>query len=80
MLPALLDQTNVSAFIWGDSVYSDFFFDEFLKAPRFQSRIHEKGTRNCPLSDEAMVRNTLRSKIHARAEYVFAQMETIVKG
>jgi hypothetical protein len=40
MLPDLLDPTNNSDFVWGDSAYSGFHFDEFLKAAGFQSRIH----------------------------------------
>jgi len=35
ILPALLDPTNDSDFVWGDSAYSGFYFDEFLKAAGF---------------------------------------------
>ena len=79
MLPAMLDPTNDSDFVWGDSAYLDLHFDEFLKAAGFQSRIHEKGTRNCLLYHEAMAKNSLRSKIRARVEHVFGQIHMTMR-
>ena len=40
-LSALLDQTNDSNFVWGDSAYSGFHFDWFLNAVGFQSQTKE---------------------------------------
>lgn len=63
MLPALLDSTNGSDVIWGDSAYSGFLFEAFLGAAGFYSEIHEKGVRGRPLSEDAKARkNRIRSR------------------
>jgi len=80
MLQGLLDPTNDSDFVWGDSAYSGFHFDEFLKAAGFHSRIHEKGTRNCPLTDGGKARNSLTSKIYSRVEHIYSKIRITLKA
>jgi IS5 family transposase len=45
-----------------------------------KSKVHEKGYRNRPLTDEQKTSNTKKSKIRARVEYVFGFMEQNMKG
>jgi IS5 family transposase len=45
-----------------------------------KNRIHEKGYRNKPLTDEQKENNTEKSKIRARVERVFGFMEQSMKG
>lgn len=55
-------------------------FEELLELAGFESCIHEKGTRNHPLSEEAKARNQLRSKVRARIEHVFGEMTSCMRG
>jgi len=80
MLPALLYPANYSNSLWGDSAFAGLIYRAFLETAGYQSHIHEKGTRNHPLSVDAKARNSMRSKTRARVEHVFAQMVMTMKG
>lgn len=43
-------------------------------------RIHEKGYRNHPLTDEQKENNRLKSKVRARVEYIFGFMTGSMNG
>jgi IS5 family transposase len=45
-----------------------------------KSKVHEKGYRNRPLTDEQKTSNIKKSKIRARVEHVFSFMEQSTKG
>ena len=45
-----------------------------------KSKVHEKGYRNRPLTDEQKTSNIKKSKIRARVEHVFGFMEQSMKG
>jgi IS5 family transposase len=55
--------------VWGDSAYVGQREAMLDKAPCAQSFIHEKGTRNCPLSDEQKSRNRTKSRVRAKGEH-----------
>lgn len=59
------DETRV----WGDSAYVGQREAMLDKAPYAQSFIHEKGTRNRPLSDEQKSRNRTKSRVRAKGEH-----------
>lgn len=80
MLAHVLDPENSDDLVWADSGYSGLKFEELLELAGFESCIHEKGTKNHPLSEEAKARNKLRSKIRARVEHVFGGMATCMGG
>lgn len=80
MIAALLDPENSADIVWADSGYAGRLFEELLDAAGFESRIHEKGTRNHPLDEEAQARNKIKSKIRARVEHVFGQMQVSMCG
>ena len=80
MLPALLDGENGDAMVWADSAYQSKLVDSFLKEAGYESRIHEKGSRHQPLDAAAKERNGERSKVRAKVEHVFGQMEMVMGG
>ena len=45
-----------------------------------KNKVHEKGYRNRPLTDEQKTSNIKKSKIRARVEHVFSFMEQSTKG
>lgn len=80
MLPRLLDPENRDDYVWGDSAYAGACFKALLEAAGFKHCIHEKGSRNHPLSDEAQERNRVKSSIRALVEHVFGCMTTSMGG
>jgi IS5 family transposase len=80
MLPKLLDPENQHDYVWADSAYSGECFEDLLSLGGFESRIHEKGARNHPLSDAAKDRNRIKSAIRACVEHVFGCMRTSMGG
>jgi IS5 family transposase len=61
MPPMLLDPENYDDYVWADSAYAGECFEDLLSLGRFECRIHEKGSRNHPLSEAAKERNSVRS-------------------
>ena len=51
MLPMLLDPEHTDDYVWADSAYAGECFENLLNLGGFESCIHEKGSRNHPLSD-----------------------------
>ncbi len=50
MLPMLLDPENHNNYVWAYFAYSSERFKDLLSLVGFENRIHEKGSRNHPLS------------------------------
>ena len=46
----------------------------------FESRIHEKGARSHPLSEQAQERNKVRSEVRAGDEHAFGLITTCMRG
>jgi hypothetical protein len=65
MLPMLLDPENQDDYVWADSAYSGERFKDLLSFAGFENRIHEKGSRNHPLTAAAIERNSIKSQILA---------------
>jgi hypothetical protein len=80
MLPALLDPTNDSNYLWEDLVFAGLIYRAFLETAGHQIHIHESGTRIHPLSLDAKVGNSMRSNTPAQVEHVFGQMVMTMKG
>jgi hypothetical protein len=57
MLTHVLDPENSDDFIWADSDYAGVKFEELMELAGYESCIHEKGTRNHPLSDRMSSQN-----------------------
>lgn len=80
MFGAVLDGDNTEDGIWADSAYRAELREEVLTLIGMESHIHEKGSRNNPLSEEQKARNTERSQIRSRVEHVFGTMVTSMGG
>jgi IS5 family transposase len=80
MLASLFDPENEHDCVWADSAYSGECFEEFLSLVGFESLIHEKGSRNHPLSDAAKELNRIKSAIRACLEPVFRTMTVSLDG
>ena len=61
MLPMLLDPENTDDYVWADSAYAGECFETLLNLGGFETCIHEKGSRNHPLSGAAKQRNRVQS-------------------
>ena len=67
-------------YVWADSAYSGKHFKDLLSLAGFKNRIHEKGTRNHPLSAAAKERNSIKSQTRARVGHVFGCFATSMGG
>jgi IS5 family transposase len=64
----------------GSLGYSGEFFHILLNISGFESLIHEKGTRNHPLSDAAKELNPVKSSIKSCVEHAFGCMALSMGG
>lgn len=80
MFSAVLDGSNTGDGIWADSAYHSQIREEVLELMGMESKIHEKGSRNHPLSEVQKVRNKERSQIRVRVEHVFGTFVTSMGG
>lgn len=73
---ALLDilAENTSRQVWADSAYRSEETERLLERHGYQSHIHERGSRNKPLTAEQRETNREKSRIRARVEHVFGSM------
>ena len=77
---ALLDEKD--KIIYADSAYVGEELHEQIKekSPEIEIKIHEKGYRNKPLTEEQKTNNNAKSKIRARVEHVFGYMTNSMGG
>jgi transposase, IS5 family len=80
MIPQLLDPENRNDFVWADSDHSGARSEDLLEAAGFEGRIHEKGSRCHPLSEEIKERNKVRSTVRLRTDHVFGAITTGMSG
>ena len=71
-LETLLEMSDGGQILYGDSAYVGQ--EEIIGECHMTSKIHEKGYRNKPLTDEQKVSNREKSKIRARVEHAFGFM------
>ena len=77
----LVDHSNTSKDLWGDSAYRSREKEAWLKKNGYRSRIQRKGTRNKPLTQWELQGNRTRSKVRSRVEHIFgAQCHYRVKA
>ena len=62
--------------IYGQILHILERFNDLLSLAGFENRIHEKGSRNHPLSAAAAERNSIRPQTRARVEHVFGCFAT----
>ena len=76
----LLTEKDKEQDLHADSACTGEDQDKIIKKYEMKSKVHEKGYRNRPLTDEQKTSNTEKSKIRARVEHVFGFMEQSMKG
>jgi IS5 family transposase len=76
----LLNKTNTSADVYADSAYRSAETEVKLKVRGLRSRIHQRASRNHPLSKAQENANRKKSKIRARVEHVFGAQQTSPGG
>jgi IS5 family transposase len=73
-LEDLLTKEDKNQELYGDSAYAGKPQEEIIKKKKMESKIHEKGYRNKPLTKVQKKRNAKKSKIRVRVEHVFGFM------
>jgi transposase, IS5 family len=80
VLGKVIDGENSDAEIWGDSAYRSEEIEWVLEQIKMESKIHERGYKNNPLSEEQKLSNREKSKIRAKVEHVFGAWVTNMGG
>ena len=76
----LLNKTNTSADVYADSAYRSAETEAKLKVRGLRSQIHQRASRNHPLSKAQENTNRKKSKIRARVEHVFGAQQNSPGG
>jgi IS5 family transposase len=71
----LLEESDKGQILHADSAYSGEPIAKLLKSKEIENRIHEKGYRGKPLTDEQKASNKIKSKTRARVEHIFGFIE-----
>ena len=79
-LDGLLNTANTSQDVYADSAYRSAETEDKLKARGLKSRIHQRGSRNHPLSQAQEDANRRKSKVRARVEHIFGAQENAPSG
>lgn len=77
-MDGLLNEKDKDQELYGDSAYVGR--EDVLEKHQMKDRIHEKGHRNRPLTEEQKAANTEKSRTRARVEHVFGFMENSMGG
>lgn len=73
-LKNLLTEKDAGQLLFADSAYTGEKQEETIENREMTNKVHEKGKRNCPLTEEQKAENKEKSKIRARVEHVFGFM------
>ena len=76
----LLDIKDEGQILHADSAYTGAEQEQTIEKYKMKNKVHEKGYRNAPLTDEQKATNNEKSKIRARVEHVFGFMEQSMNG
>ena len=79
-LDVLLTEKDKDQDLHADSAYTGEEQDKIIEKYEMKNKVHEKGYRNRPLTEEQKASNTKKTKIRARVEHVFGFMEQSMKG
>lgn len=79
-LDALLDKKDEGQELHADSAYTGEEQEKTIEKHKMKNKVHEKGYRNKPLTEEQKISNKEKSKIRARVEHVFGFMEQSMNG
>ncbi len=79
-LDNLLTESDEEQDFHADSAYTGEDQEKVISKYKMKNKVHEKGYRNKPLSDEQKANNKEKSKTRARVEHVFGFMEQSMNG
>ncbi len=74
-LDELLNEKDSGQDLWADSAYAGEPLEGITKKYNVNNKIHDKGYKNKPLSEEQIELNKEKSKTRVRVEHVFGFME-----
>ena len=80
VVDALLMRGNTASGVWADSAYRSEEIEAKLRARGLISRIHRKGKRGKPLTEQAMKSNRTKSSVRVRVEHVFGAQANDMGG
>jgi len=76
----LLTRGNTGAGVWADPAYRSEDMEAKLRALNLKSRIHRKGKRGKPLTEQGKCSNRTKSAVRARVEHVFGAQANDMGG
>lgn len=76
----LLDNSDEGKELYADSAYSGKPVEKTLKSKKVKNKIHEKGYKNKPLTEQQKQNNNEKSKTRARVEHIFGFIENSMSG
>ncbi len=79
-LDNLFDSKDKEQEFYADSAYSGKEQEKIISEKEVINKVHEKGYRNKPLTDEQKAKNKIKSKIRVRVEHIFGFMENSMNG
>lgn len=79
-LDDLLEPQDEGQDFYADSAYTGKEQEKVIDKYKMNNRVHEKGYKNKPLTDEQKANNKEKSKTRARVEHVFSFMEQSMNG
>ncbi len=79
-LDDLLEEKDKGQDLYADSAYTGEEQEKVIDKYEINNKVHEKGYRNKPLTDEQKINNKEKSKTRARVEHVFGFMEQSMNG
>ncbi len=79
-LDALLDNKDKDEDLHADSAYTGTEQEKIISKKGLVNQVHEKGYKNCPLTDEQKAKNKIKSKTRVRVEHIFGFMENSMNG
>lgn len=80
VLDDLLTEKDKDQDLHADSAYTGEEQEKTIAKYEMNNQVHEKGSRNKPLTEQQKASNTKKSKIRARVEHVFGFMEQSMNG
>lgn len=79
-LDDLLEEEDKGQDFYADSAYTGKHQEKIIGKYEMNNKVHEKGYRNKPLTDQQKANNKEKSKTRARLEHVFGFMEQSMNG
>jgi IS5 family transposase len=76
----LLMQGNTGSDVWADPAYRSEEMEAKIRASWLKSRIHRKGKRGNPLTEQGKASNRTKSAVRARADHVFGAQTNDMVG